>query len=355
MSKDYYSILWIDRNASAEDIKKAYRKKAMEHHPDRHGWDKWKEDEFKTINEAYAVLSDAQKKARYDQFGSADGGGGFGGMGGFDFWDINVEDIFGSVFGNMGGFGRQQRAQRDEGGEDIQYDIRITFAESFSGVKKEISFDRMTQCKTCHGHGTKDGKEPKTCTGCRGSGYVTKATRSIFGMMQQTVVCAECHGEGKIIEHACSECHGKRRVKTKVTQTVEIPAGIDDGMTIRINGEWHTGKHGNGDLYVVCQVEQSQEILIRREQNLYSTIRISPAEAVLGINKKVKFPILWEREIRIAAGTQHGKKIQLTSEGMPIIGKKGHGDLIITIEILVPAKISKAEKALYEEILKLER
>ncbi len=355
MSKDYYSILWIERNASADDIKKAYRKKAMDHHPDRHGWDKWKEDEFKTINEAYAVLSDAQKKARYDQFGSADGGGGFGGMGGFDFGDINVEDIFGSVFGNMGWFGRQQRAQRDEGGEDIQYDIRITFAESFSGVKKEISFDRMTQCESCHGHGTKDGKEPKTCTGCKGSGYVTKSTRSIFGMMQQTVVCSECHGEGKIIEHACSECHGKRRVKTKVTQTVEIPAGIDDGMTIRINGEWHTGKHWNGDLYVVCQVEQSQEILIRREQNLYSTVRISPVEAVLGVNKKVKFPILWDREIRIAAGTQHGKKIQLTSEWMPIIGKKWHGDLIITIEILVPAKISKAEKALYEEILKLEK
>jgi len=141
----------------------------MDHHPDRHGGDKGKEDEFKAINEAYAVLSDQQKKARYDQFGSAEGGGGgggFGGMGGFDFGDINVEDIFGSVFGNMG-FGRQQQTRRDEGGEDIQYDVRITFAESFSGVKKEISFDRMATCETCQGHGTKDGKEPKTCTGCR--------------------------------------------------------------------------------------------------------------------------------------------------------------------------------------------
>ena len=142
MSKDYYSILWIDRNASPDDIKKAYRKKAMDHHPDRHGGDKGKEDEFKTINEAYAVLSDSQKKSRYDQFGSADsaGGGGFSGMGGFDFGDINVEDIFGSVFGNMGWFGRQQQARQDEGGEDIQYDIKITFAESFAGVKKDISF-----------------------------------------------------------------------------------------------------------------------------------------------------------------------------------------------------------------------
>lgn len=137
----------------------------------------------------------------------------------------------------MSGFGQQKRARRDDGGEDIQYDIRITFAESFSGVKKEITFDKMVYCKTCHGHGTKDGKEAKTCAGCQGSGYVTKATRSIFGMMQQTVACSECHGEGKIIEHTCPECHGKKRVKTEVTQTIEIPAGIDDGMTIRINGE----------------------------------------------------------------------------------------------------------------------
>ncbi len=354
MNQDYYSILWIEKNASAEEIKKAYRKKAMEHHPDRHGGDKSKEDEFKKINEAYAVLSDPQKKARYDQFWTAEWGN-FGGMGGFDFGDINVEDIFSSVFGNMGGFGRTQRTRKDEWGEDIEHVIKITFAESFSGVKKEISFDRMEYCETCHGHGTKDGKEPKTCPHCKGSGYVTKATRSIFGMMQQTVACSDCHGSGTIIEHPCSDCHGKRRVKKNITQTVEIPAGIDDGMTIRINNEGHAGKHGNGDLYIICQVEQSYDILYRKDYHLYTTLRISPAEAVLGVNKKVKFPILWEREIRISAGTQHGKKIQLTSEWMPIIGKKWHGDMIITIEILVPGKISKAEKVLYEEIIKLEK
>lgn len=141
-------------------------------------------------------------------------------------------------------------------------------------------------------------------------------------MMQQTVECSECHGSGTIIEHPCPDCHGKRRIKKKITQTVEIPAGIDDGMTIRINGEGHAGKHGHGDLYVICQVEQSFDILFRKDYNLYATLRISPAEAVLGVNKKIKFPILGEREIKIAAGTQHGKKIQLTSEGMPIIGKK---------------------------------
>jgi molecular chaperone DnaJ len=159
MSKDYYSILWVERNASADDIKKAYRKKAMESHPDRHGWDKAKEEEFKAINEAYAVLSDNQKKARYDQFGSAEGGGGFGwGFNGFDFGDINVEDIFSSVFGNMGGFGGGRRQTRDEGGEDVQKEVQISFAESFSGVKKEIHFDKMTHCESCNGHGTKDGK-----------------------------------------------------------------------------------------------------------------------------------------------------------------------------------------------------
>jgi molecular chaperone DnaJ len=255
----------------------------------------------------------------------------------------------------MGWFGRQQQTRRDESGEDIQYDLKITFAESFSGIKKDISFDRMTNCETCDGHGTKDGKEPKTCTQCRWSGYVTKATRSIFGMMQQTVICVECHGEWSIIEHPCSECHGKRRIKKKVSQIVEIPAGIDDGMTIRMNNEGHAGKHNNGDLYIVCHVEQSQDGLLRRGNDLHSTVKISPAEAVLWVNKKVRFPLLGEREIRIAAGTQHGKKIQLTSEWMPIIGKKWHGDLIITLVILIPEKISKAEKILYESIKKAEK
>lgn len=357
MNPDYYAILWISKDATTEEIKKAYRKMAMEHHPDRHGWDTTKEDDFKKINEAYAVLSDPQKKSRYDQYGSAEGrgGGGFGGMGGFDFGDINVEDIFGSVFGNMWGFWQNQRAKKEDGWEDIEVAIKITFAESFSGIKKDISFDRMEFCETCHGNGTKDGKEPKVCPSCRGSGHTTKSTRSIFGMMQQTVICSECRWTGTIIEHPCSECSGKRRVRNKITQTIEIPAGIDDGMTIRMNGEWHAGKHWSGDLYIICQVEQSHDVLIRRESNLYTTVNISPAEAVLGVTKKIKYPILWERQIRIAAWTQHGKKIQLTQEWMPIIGKKWHGDLIITIDILVPHKITKAEKSLYEEIISLEK
>lgn len=351
MSKDYYSILWVERNASPEEIKKAYRKKAMESHPDRHGWDKAKEDEFKAINEAYAVLSDAQKKARYDQFGSAEGGNFGWGFGGFDFGDINVEDIFSSVFGNMGGFGGGRRQARDEGGEDIQKEIHISFAESFAGVKKEIHFDKMVRCDACHGHGTKDGKEPKKCPTCHGSGHVTRATRSIFGLMQQTVVCDECHGEWVKIEEPCQECHGKRRIKKKVEQAVDIPAGIDDGMTLRITGEWHAGKHSAGDLYISCRVDQTYEHLLREGNNILTTLRISPAEAVLGVNKKIKFPLIGEREVRIAAWTQHGKKIQISWDGMPLIGKKWRGDLIITLEILIPGKITKEEKKLYSELL----
>lgn len=184
-------------------------------------------------------------------------------MGGFDFGDINVEDIFSSVFGNMGGFGGTRRQRRDEGGEDVQKEVHITFAESFSGVKKEIHFDKMVHCDVCHGHGTKDGKEPKKCPTCHGSGHVTRATRSIFGMMQQTVVCDDCGGEGVKIDEPCKECHGKRRVKKKIEQTVEIPAGIDDGMTLRMTGEGHAGKHSAGDLYITCHVDQSQENLVR--------------------------------------------------------------------------------------------
>jgi molecular chaperone DnaJ len=356
MSKDYYSILWVDRNASAEDIKKAYRKKAMDLHPDRHGGDKEKEAEFKTVNEAYAVLSDPQKKSRYDQFGSAEGGAsGFGGMGGFDFGDINVEDIFSSVFGNMGGFGGGRRQARDEGGEDIQKEVHITFAESFSGIKKEIHFDKMVHCESCHGHGTKDGKEPKKCSTCHGSGHVTRATRSIFGVMQQTVVCDDCRGEWVKIDDPCKECHGKRRVKKKIEQTVEIPAGIDDGMTLRMTGEGHAGKHNSGNLYITCHVDQSYENLIRDGSNILTIIHISPAEAVLGVHKKIKFPLIGEREIRIAAGTQHGKKLQISGDGMSLIGKKWRGDLIITLEILIPGKLSKEEKKLYTELLETEK
>jgi len=354
MNKDYYSILGVERNASADDIKKSYRKKAMDSHPDRHGGDKTKEDEFKAINEAYAVLSDTQKKARYDQFGSAEWGNGFSGMGGFDFGDINVEDIFSSVFGNMGGFWWSRRQARDEGGEDIQKEVNITFSESFSGVKKDIHFDKMIHCEKCHGHGTKDGKEPKKCSTCHGAGYVTRATRSIFGIMQQNVVCEDCHGEGMKIEHPCETCHGKRRVKKSVEQTIEIPAGIDDGMTLRMTGEWHAGKHASGDLYITCHVDQSYENLIRNGSNILTTLHISPAEAVIGRNRKIKFPLIGEREVHIASGTQHGKKIQINGDGMPLLGKKWHGDLIITLEILVPAKLSKEQKKLYTELLEEE-
>lgn len=355
MSKDYYSILGIERNASADEIKKAYRKKAMDSHPDRHGWDTAKEDEFKAINEAYAVLSDAQKKARYDQFGSAEGGNsGFGGMGGFDFGDINVEDIFSSVFGNMGGFWGNRRQARDDGGEDVQKEVHISFAESFSGVKKEIHFDKMVHCDSCHGHGTKDGKEPKNCSTCHGSGYVTRATRSIFGVMQQTVVCDDCGGQWVKIEDPCKECHGKRRIKKKIEQIVDIPAGIDDGMTLRMTWEWHAGKHNSGDLYITCHVAQSHENLIREGNTIHTTLHMSPAEATIGVHKKIKFPLIGEREVRIAAGTQHGKKLQISGDGMPLIGKKWRGDLIITLDILIPGKLSKEEKKLYSEILEIE-
>lgn len=350
MSKDYYAVLWIERNASAEEIKKAYRKKAMESHPDRHGWDTMKEEEFKQINEAYAVLSDAQKKSRYDQFWSAEGGfGGFGG-GWFDFGDINVEDIFSSVFGNMG-FGWRTKQRRDEGGEDIQKEIHISFQESFTGVKKEFDIDKMVQCTTCKWHGTKDGKAPKKCDTCHGTGTVTRATRSIFGIMQQTVICDACHGNGTLIENPCSDCHGTGRIKKKIPQAVEIPAGIDNGMTLRLTGEGNAWKHASGDLYIICHVDQTYENLVRSWNDILTTIHISPAEAVLGTQKKMKFPLIWERTLHISPGTQHGKKLQLSGDGMPILGKKWHGDCIVTLSILIPGKLSKEEKKLYEELL----
>lgn len=354
MSKDYYAILWIERSASADEIKKAYRKKAMEHHPDRHGGDTEQEKHFKEVNEAYAVLSDPTKKSRYDQFGSAEWGN-FGGFGGFDFGDINVEDIFSSVFGNMG-FGGTRTQRRTEN-LDISIDVSLTFEESFKGVKKEIVFDRMVVCDTCHGHGTKDGVMPKDCQTCRGSGRITQATRSIFGVMQQVVVCPECQGEWSIIQDRCTQCAGHKRIRQDFKTSVEIPAGIDDGMTIRVTGEGHSWLWSSlsGDLYVVCHVEQSLEKLNRREHTIFTTVHISPAEAALWISKKIRFPLIGERNIKISPGTQHAKKIVLSGDWMPIIGKKWHGDLIITFEVIIPAKMSRAEKKLYEELLKIQK
>ena len=213
----------------------------------------------------------------------------------------------------------------------------------------------MCTCENCKWHGTKDGEKPKTCTKCQGSGYVNRATRSIFGVIQQTVACDECRGVGVIIEKPCSECHGKMRIKKKVTQSVDIPPGIDNEMTLRISGEWHTGLRGNkaGDLYVICRVDQSYENLVRQGVNIFTTVKISPPEAVLGTTKKIRFSIIGERELKIGAGTPHGKKIQLTWDGMHAIGKKSRWDLIITLEILVPGKLSKTEKELYEKLAEI--
>lgn len=352
MKKDYYDILWIEKNASPDEIKKAYRKKAMDSHPDRHDGNHEKENEFKVINEAYAVLSDPDKKNRYDRYGSADENS-FGGMGGFDFGNINVEDIFSSVFGNMWGFSSRS-GQQKEHGADIQCEIHLTFSESYSGVKKELKFDKITHCDTCRWLGTKDGKEPSKCGTCHGSGYVSRTVKSIFWLMQQTLACEECRWEWVIIEHKCSECRGSWTKMTHSIQTFDIPAGIDEGMTLKLSWEWNITKHWNGDLYITCHVDQHQEILRRNGNNIFTTLHISPAEATLGVTKKIKFPLIGERQVTIAPATQHGKKILLTNDGMPLLGKKWRGDLVITFEITIPGKISKWERKLYEELLDLE-
>ncbi len=350
MKKDYYSILWLERNASADDIKKAYRKKAMDSHPDRHEWSKEKEEEFKIINEAYAVLSDAEKKSRYDRFGSAENTG-FSNMGGFDFWDIDVESIFSSVFWNMGGFWNSRSTRNKDYGTDIQEDIHISFAESYSGIKKILEIKKTILCTHCNGFGTKDGKEPKKCSTCHGSGAVTKTKNSIFGMIQQSVICDDCKWAGHIIEHPCKECAGNGKKSIKSEQSFEIPAGIDDGMTLKLSSEGNMWKLSTGDLYITCHVEQSFENMYRNWNNIATSMYISPAEAVIGTEKKIKFPIIGERLIKVASGTQHGKKIVFSNEGMPVLWKKWRGDLVITIGILIPGKVSSEQKKLYEALL----
>lgn len=308
MAYEFYSILEVAREASADEIKKAYRKKAMEYHPDRHGGDKEKEKLFKEVNEAYSTLSDAQKKAHYDRFGSVDMGGGFGGGQGGFHTNMDFSDIFESFFG--GGFQGGGARRRSSGveGEDIEIRVKLDFAEAMSGLKKTISYTRKVVCSECIGTGAKKGTEPKECPQCHGAGQVRRRTQTIFGVMEQTGICDQCHGTGKFITEKCAKCQGERRETRKTEKEIDIPAGIDDGMTIKVRGEGNDGIGSKaGDLYITFSIPESIDGLTREDMNLFYTIEIDPVEAILGMKKTLKLPVLGERTVEIKAGTQHGE------------------------------------------------
>lgn len=345
---EYYSILSISRDATSEEIKKAYRKKAMEVHPDRHGGDKEKEAEFKKLNEAYGVLSDPHKKVHYDRYGTMENHGWFGGGGFQQGFDVDLGDIFSSFFGGWfwgGGSGRRQKADI---GEDIEMKIKISLEDAIHGTSRKIEFNRAATCHHCSG---KWGKTEK-CHTCNGQGQVKERIQTVFGIMEQARPCSTCQWKWEKIIEKCTHCHASGKIGEKVEKTIDVPKGIENGMTIKLRGEGNKWNDGNGDLYITFSVPESEGGLTREGSDLHYSVRASPAEAILGVERVVELPILWKRTIDIKAGTQHGLVVAFRGEGMERLDRKGgSGNLYIHIEIDIPTKLSPDQKKLYEAIL----
>lgn len=362
MSKDYYNILGVGKNASQEEIKKTFRKKAHQCHPDKQGGD---EQKFKEINEAYQVLGDAKKRAQYDQFGSAfehgQAGGGFSGFEGFSAqggpasgWDINMEDL-GDIFGGLGdifGFssrGGQGRGRARRGG-DIQVLLAIEFKEAVFGVEKEISLRKNVVCDKCKGNGAEPGSKIETCKTCNGSGRVIRTQRTIFGNMRTQTTCPDCGGEGKSYSQKCSKCRGSGVAQEISGIKVKIPAGIDNGETIRLSGHGEAGVKGApaGDLYLKIRV--NPDIKFKRDgYNILSKAEISFAQAALGDKIKVD-TVDGPVKLKIPEGAQSGKVFRLSGRGIPRLRGGGRGDHLVEIIVKTPTGLSRKQKEMLKEL-----
>lgn len=352
MAKDYYNTLEVDKNASDTEIKKAYRKLALKYHPDRNPGDKTAEDKFKEINEAYACLSDQQKRANYDQFGTAEGAGaGFGGFGGGGFGDFSggFEDIFEGVFGNIFGDFSGRRRTRAAKGHDLRYDMEINLKEAVFGTEKKIKIPKWENCPTCGGTGSKPGKAPVICQTCGGTGQ-TKLQQGFFTIAR---TCGNCGGEGKIITDPCTKCKGQGKTRRERTVTLKIPAGVDTGIRLKVTGEGEAGSHGGppGDLYVVLNVKP-HPFFKRKDNDLICEVPVSFVQASLGA--EVQVPTMEGDEIiRIPAGTPSGKVFHLRGKGVPKLGGYGKGDLYVNIFIDVPKKLTARQKELLKEFAEI--
>ena len=347
--RDYYEVLGVSKGASEDEIKKAYKKLARKYHPDLNPDNKEAEEKFKEVNEAYEVLSDANKKARYDQFGFAGvdpsygaGGGGGGFDGSFDFGDLG--DIFGSFFG--GGFGGARRTNPNapQRGESIRMAVTISFEEAAFGCEKSVSVDRMEQCNTCHGNGCAAGTTPEICPDCHGTGQVQVRRQTPMGVFATSSPCSRCGGKGKIIHQPCPDCHGSGAVRQHRTIQVSIPAGIDNGQTISVRGQGNAGKNGGpaGDLLVTITV-RPHELFRREGTSVLCEAPITFAQAVLGaeleiptIDGKVKYDL--------PEGTQSGTTFRLKGKGIPSLNGRGRGDQYVTVYIETPRNLNKEQK-----------
>ena len=353
--RDYYEVLGVDKNADEAAIKKAYRVLAKKYHPDMNPGDAEAEKKFKEASEAYAVLSDPEKKRQYNQFGHAafeGGAGGAGGFGGFDFSGADFSDIFGDIFGDF--FGGRRSAGRDNSGpmkgSNIRTSVRITFEEAVFGTEKEIELTVKEECKTCHGSGAKPGTSPQTCTKCGGKGQVVFTQQSFFGTVRNVQACPDCQGKGKVIKDKCSDCHGTGFVPMKKRFAVSIPAGIDNGQCKRLAGQGEPGANGGprGDVLVEVIVGR-HPIFQRQETNIFSTVPISFAVAALGgdvIIDTVDGKVIYE----VKAGTQTDTRVRLKGKGVPSLRNKDvRGDHYVTLVVQVPDKLSKEAKDLLKK------
>ena len=365
--RDYYEVLGVEKSASEAEIKKAYRKLAIQYHPDKNPGDKEAEEKFKEAAEAYSVLSDKDKRARYDQFGHAGMGGAAGG-GGFNGQSMSMDDIFsmfGDIFGGGGGFGgfsgfggfgggggrAQQRKFR---GSDLRVKVKMNLKDIANGVEKKFKLKKYVVCEHCHGSGAEGNSGTETCPNCHGTGSVTRTQQSIFGMMQTQTVCPNCNGEGKIIKDKCKHCSGEGIVYGEEVVEVKIPAGVGEGMQLTVNGKGNAGKRNGvpGDLLVVIEEEAHPE-LIRDDNDLIYNLLLSVPTATLG--GTIEIPTIDSKvKVKIEPGTQPGKVLRLRGKGLPSVNSYGYsngtGDLLVNISVYIPETLSKEEKQAMEKM-----
>ena len=348
--RDYYEVLSVEKGASEDEIKKAYRKIAIKYHPDRNPGDKEAEEKFKEAAEAYDVLHDPQKRQQYDQFGfNGPMGGGFGGFGGAS---MNMDDIFsmfGDIFGGHGfsGFGGGQRRPQQHRGSDLRLKVRLTLEEISQGVTKKFKVRKDIPCEHCHGTGAEAGSVSDTCPTCHGSGVITHTTQSIFGMMQTQGVCPTCGGEGKVIKNKCKDCGGEGIVKGEEVVEIKIPAGVAEGMVVNIPGKGNAGRRNgvNGDIQVFIE-EEPHDLFIRDGNDLIYNMLLDFPTAALGGDLEIPTIEGGKLRVKIDSGTQPGKTLRLRGKGLPAVQGygNGRGDLVVNISVYVPKTLSRDEK-----------
>jgi molecular chaperone DnaJ len=346
--RDYYEILGVPRNASQEEIKSAFRRLARQYHPDVSDAPD-AEERFKEINEAYGVLSDPEKRRRYDQFGRA----GLGDLGDMpDFATMDFSDLFEELLGSFGfGFGRTAgRARRPRRGRDLQMPLSLTFEEAIFGVEKTIEITRNDTCDRCHGSGSEPGTTPQRCATCGGSGEIRQVRQTIFGAMMQTEVCPSCGGRGEVIPTPCHACQGSGRARKTVQKVVAVPAGVDDGTQIRLAGEGEAGSLGGppGDLYLILRV-QRHPFFKRRGNDILLNLDINVAQAALGAEIKVP-TVDGEETLHLPPGTQPGQVFTLRGRGVPYLRKNGRGDQHVIVNVAIPKKLSREQRELFEKL-----